>query len=169
MRRALIPVLLLVLVSIVLAATVFQEEVARAGPASTEIFVADAMLAVQQEVGEEPIQRLLRWPFRARRQVETATFIVPAGKRLRIDLVTFHDLNRRVGINRFTVRTVVGGIVAFHYLSSSTQGNNGDVITETVEIYADPGTSVRFTALLSGPPGRVTIIGSFSGVLIDAS
>jgi hypothetical protein len=160
MQRALVPALLLLVVSLVLGATAFRDQVASAGPAP-------------KQAGDEPVQAALQWNFSGG-SVAQATYAVPAGKLLRIELVTFHDLNRPVGLNRFGVRTQLGGSPAVtHWLSSSTQASGGDVVTEAVELYADPGTTVTFSVILSAPLGGGGVIhfmhGSISGVLIDAS
>lgn len=99
---------------------------------------------------------------------------VPAEKRLRIDFVTFYDFNRPVDVETFSVSATQGGQVTRQWLHTSRQGANGDVVSEQVEIYADPETTVGFIVQLSTPlgggePPEEFMNGSFTGALTDAS
>jgi hypothetical protein len=98
------------------------------------------------------------------------SYAVPAGKRLTIDLVTFHDLNRTVGIRELMVTATTGGETVRHYLSTSTQADSADVATDQVNITADGGTDVAFFVQLTGGLGGGTnyMYGSFAGTLTDA-
>jgi hypothetical protein len=184
MRRAIIPGLLLMLVSLVLGATVFREQVARAAPPIMDVFVTNdetnpvpvqqhgtadvnvtnATLAVK-EAGEQPVQGRLLWDF-AGGKTATDVINIPDGKRLRIELVTFWS---HIAVKQFIVRTAVigtGGHVE-HSLKSATQPDNSSVVSESLRIYADP-PNVAFQVELTDPACCVES-GSFSGVLIDAS
>jgi hypothetical protein len=138
---------------------------------TANVNVMNGNLAVRV-VGEEPMQLPLDFRFIGGTQ-SAVNYTVPAGKRLRIDFVTLHDLNRIVDVEDFSVHVTQGGQFTRHWLSTSRQGANGDVTSEQVEIYADPGTSVGFLVRLSGPLGggevpEEFVHGSFSGVLTDA-
>jgi hypothetical protein len=120
--------------------------------------------------GEQPVQRGLGWdlsgcPFYG----SDATYTVPTGKWLRIDQVTFRQKSQLHNVNQdyiieFSVLTFTGaGPGARHYLEHTVQG-----VSQLVELYAAPGTLVRFTAVMESP-GCAFFEGSFSGVLVDAS
>jgi hypothetical protein len=189
--------------SLVLGTTVFREQVARAAPAIAQVFVVNdtrnpvpvheqgtadvnvtnlplgvhltnVPLAVTA-VGETPIQRQLQLEWSGN-QIASDTYIVPADKRLRIELVTFDQYSTTLHrLNKFLVTTSVDGQKVIHSLKSS-RAYAVDVVTEPVLIYADPGSTVEFEVVLSSStgqdcPGSYTYVpncnGSFSGVLID--
>ena len=47
------------------------------------------------------------------------TYAVPAGQRLEIQFVNFHDLNRTAGVESLSIRTSLGGQSFVHYLETS--------------------------------------------------
>ena len=200
-RKSLIGALLLVSIGVILGATVFRTDIAQATGLAQGVTVtntpAQAVPVREQaldgqniRVHEEgtanvnvsnsltvneagtPVQAQQTFFF-AGDPSEDATYTVPNGKRLRIDLITFHDLNRTAGVRSYVVITRVAGTEVFHYMASSTQAGNGDVVTEPVTIYADPGTTVTFVVHLDsslGAPGSIILMdGSFSGILTDAA
>ena len=202
-QRALIGALGLVLIGVILGATVFRSDIAQAtGLKQSQSVIVDNTPAEAVPVREQnvdggnvkvheqgtanvkvtntptvvetgtPIQAEQVYSFNGL-SFDDAMYAVPAGKRLRIDLITFHDQNRPVGIGQFEVSTTVGGSQVHHFLATSTQAHDGDVATDPVTIYADPGTAVRFFVSLDGPlgGGGVTLAmeSSFSGILTDAT
>jgi hypothetical protein len=177
MKKAIVPALLLVLGSVVLGATVFPEQLARAAPGIQDVFVTNstrepvpvheqgtadvnvlnAPLAVR-ESGETPVQRSLAWTIGI--CGATDTYTVPAGKYLRIEQVTFRQALPQDHIEWFRVRTDF----VFHYLEHTRDG-----ISQLVRLYASPGSTVAFSLRTTCPFAEgVTFDGSFSGVLIDA-
>jgi len=186
-------VALVILGATVLGATVLREPIAWAaqtvdakiiGPldgngnvavheqGTANVSVTNGRLAVRV-VGEEPVQLPLEFRFIGG-TASAVNYTVPAGKRLRIDFVTLSDLDRVVDVADFSVNVTQGGHFSRHWLTTSRQGANGDVASEQVEIYADPGTTVGFLVRLSGPlgggdPVEEFMDGSFSGVLTDSS
>lgn len=190
MNRAVIGALALVVVSAILGATVFREQVARAAPPITSVFVtndASQPVPVRQEGTAEvsvtnsvlTVRELQGVPFQDHFQFtfsgtssDTALYTVPAGRRLRIDLVTLHDLGSAPGFRHFIVTPILDGSAVNHYLASSTQANDSDVVTQPVSLYADGGTIMRLSLVLSGPlgtPGSPVIMsGSLAGALLEA-
>ena len=103
---------------------------------------------------------------------DTFTYNVPAGKRLTIDLVTFSDLQRAVGVEQFTINALTGGNGTVHWVATEDTPGAGDTVTRLVPIVADPGSSLVFGVQLTSPLGseNTTLFmhGSFTGTLTDA-
>ena len=97
---------------------------------------------------------------------------VPEGKLLEIKFLTMHDINRVVAFNEYEVVVTHNGEDVSHKIASSSQADDGDVITEQTTIFADPGSTVSFivhvTPALDVPPGGTDFMyGSFVGTLTD--
>jgi hypothetical protein len=74
--------------------------------------------------------------------------------------------------SQYEVAVTHAGEQLTHNIASSTQAENGDVITEQTTIYADPGSTVRFVIsvepnLVPPPGGTDFMYGSFAGTLTD--
>jgi hypothetical protein len=187
MSKPAIGALVLLVGSAVLGATVFREQIARAAPPITSVFVTNDVsqpVPVQQQGTADvrvtnnvlTVRELQAAPFQDHFQFtfsgtggETVQYTVPDGRRLRIDLVTLHDLGGAPGFKHFIVTPILNGTAVDHYLASSTQASDGDVVTQPVTLYADGGTVMRFALQLSAPLGTpgspVQIPGSFAGAL----
>ena len=190
MSGRVIAALALLVVSAILGASVLREPLARAAPPITSVFVANdasqpvpvqtqgaadvnvtnGVLTVRELQGD-PFQDSFQFTFSGTSE-ETVLYTVPSGKRLRIDLVTLHDLGGAPGFKHFIVTPILNGTAVNHYLASSTQASDGDVVTQPVTLYADGGTVIRFALQLSAPLGTpgspVQIPGSLAGALIEA-
>lgn len=111
----------------------------------------------------------------------TASFIVPAGKRLVIEFVAGNTRLSDWELVRLTLRTTAGGESAGHELTPNTyrrgfEGSDPPVhpdliigFSQLVRVYADPGTSVQLTFLRTenreiSPAG---LAASLSGYLVD--
>jgi hypothetical protein len=202
-RRSFAVLALFLGLSLVLGTPVLREHVAKAAPAIMQVFVVNdtrnpvpvheqgtadvnvtnvplgvhltnVPLAVRV-TGETPVQRQLQLDFGGN-QIASDTYIVPANKRLRIELVTYDQFDSLLELNKFLVTTTVDSQKVIHSLKISRLDSSVDAVTEPVLIYADPGTKVEFEVVLSGLsskkcPGSFTFVpncsGSFSGVLID--
>ena len=103
---------------------------------------------------------------------DSVDYVVPEGKRLTIELVTFSDFQRPVGVENFTVRVTAGGNAVVHYLTVATTPGDGDTVTQELQLVADAGSTVRFSAQLTAPLGSefstFFMHGSFAGTLTDA-
>ena len=179
MKKAIITALLLVLGSVVLGATVFPEQLARATPGIQDVFVTNstrepvpvheqgtadvsvtnAPLAVR-ESGETAVQRSLGWTIPGCGGAATDFYTVPAGKYLRIEQVTLLQPLPQDPIAWFRVQT--DGVP--HWLE-----HNRDGVSQLVRLYASPGSTVGVSLGTTCPHADgIHFGGSFSGVLIDA-
>jgi hypothetical protein len=99
-------------------------------------------------------------------------YVVPAGKRLTIELVTFTDFQRAVGVEHFTVAATSGEDTVTHYMTVAPAPENGDLVTQELRLVAEPGSTVRFSVTLTAPLGSESstffLHGSFAGTLTDA-
>ena len=146
MRRALIPVLFLLLLSVVLGATVFREQAAHA-MAVLEVHVTNATprdaVAVHEQ-GTVPV-RAAGAPLTLRLVgIDGVTgFTVPTGKRLEIDYVN-GITSVATGHLQLGVEVAGGGSQAiYNFQSSAPSGNVLFPISEPVLIFAGPGETVR--------------------------
>jgi hypothetical protein len=143
MRRALMPVLFLVLLSFVLGATVFREQAAHA-MADLQVHVTNATprdaVAVHEQ-GTVPV-RAAGTPFTFR-LVGVTGFTVPTGKRLEIDYVN-GITSVETGQLQLGVEVAGGGSQAiYNFQSSAPSGSAIFPISDPVLIFAGPGETVR--------------------------
>ena len=95
---------------------------------------------------------------------------VPAGKRLRIDFVSFHDSNSIAGVGRLDLR--VSPHTA-HFIATSAGSAGGDVASQPITAYVEAGELLDFSIELDRRVGLdennlVLMFGHFTGVLLDA-
>lgn len=120
-----------------------------------------------------PVQFHFTFRFEGLRSDSSDPYTVPDGKRLRIDFVTFHDLNRDAVVERLSFG-IPGpdGNAIHHYIATSAQGSNGEVASEPVHAYVEAGKNVHFSLALDRALGSDSTFffmhGSFTGVLLDA-
>jgi len=162
MRRAIIPALLLVLLSVVLGATVFREQVAHAA-ANLNVFVTNdaahpvpvheqgtANVNVQGvptvKVAEEPFQTVAHLCFTGSETTVNDSFDVPNGKRLTIDYVNTED-----PFTQKLTELTVGGMG----LPVIDQPNNPDleVVSEQIRQVREAGSTVLVVAGRDSSPG----------------
>ncbi len=104
----------------------------------------------------------------------SGAFDVPAGKRLVIRYVSAHaDLPTGQRLLSLRLDTDHSGISILHWFVPVSTGNIGTrarfAVAQDTQLYADPGTTVEFTAGRSTIGGGGTIHVSVSGYLIDCA
>jgi hypothetical protein len=146
MRRAILPALLLVLVSVVLGATVFREQVAQAmtilqvhvtnaTPSDAVAVHEQGAVSVQQAGGPQSV-RLVGAD-------GVAGYTVPDGKRLVIEYVNGTS-SAGDGHLQLGIEAAGGGSQAiYNFQSSAPPGSFIFPISEQVLIFAGPGETVR--------------------------
>jgi hypothetical protein len=194
MKKTLIPALVLVLTSVVLGATVFREQVARAAPGIQDVFVtnstrepvpvheqgtadvnvANAPLPVHEQ-GTADVN-VTNAPLAVRESGETPvqrSLAWTIGSCGATDTYTV-PAGKYLRIEQVTLLQALpqDHIVWFrvqtdfvqHYLEHTRNG-----VSQLVRLYASPGSTVAFSLRTTCPIAEGTFGGSFSGVLIDAS
>lgn len=103
---------------------------------------------------------------------ESGGFTVPAGKRLVIEhLSALARMPESQGPAEVAFSTTVNGVSASHILLLIEQSSGGAtahtfVANHAVQIYADPGTTVRFGFLRSSVAGSAIFFATLSGYLV---
>ena len=135
---------------------------------TSDVNVTNAPLAVRMS-GEQPVQEVLWFNFTGDDDAQWG-YVIPAGKYLRIEHVSYEQYLNGLDIRSFKVSTTLGGVGTSHGLPHSLYGNANSLVSESVRLYADPGSTVWFTVRVGHPLGNgISFRGAFSGVLIDAS
>jgi hypothetical protein len=193
MKKAIIPALLLVLGSVVLGATVFPEQLARATPGIQDVFVTNSTRepVPVHEQGTADVN-VTNAPLAVHEQGTTNVNVTnaPLAVRESGETPVQRSLGWTIGICGATdTYTVPAGKYlrieqvtfrqalpqdhiewfrvrtdfVFHYLEHTRDG-----ISQLVRLYASPGSTVAFSLRTTCPFAEgVTFDGSFSGVLID--
>jgi hypothetical protein len=110
--------------------------------------------------------------------VDFGIAVVPVNKRLIIEHVSVagnsFPSNSSQKFNKFSLKTSVNGSDANHYFGWNDQGSDGgngwnQVISESVRLYADPGTTVRYSMDRSTNLIQSHIQVSISGYFVDVA
>lgn len=97
-------------------------------------------------------------------------YVVPAGRRLEVQHVSFQDGGVPTELTSVTLAVVQGGVSRQIFLPTHRHGaSSTDVASEAVTAYADPGTEVYISAHTESPVAFGSMWASFSGVLRSAA
>ena len=119
----------------------------------------------------EPVQAYVRLDPNGSINLGQAIYVVPVGKRLEVQHVSFIDEFATVGIQSVTFSVVKDDVTRPVFLPTRPQGATSDVASEVVTAYADPGTEVFVSVTMNEPYGdneaAMAMWATFSGLLYD--
>jgi hypothetical protein len=117
----------------------------------------------QSSATEKPFQAFLSLPLFDSSGIHQATFTVPTGNHLVFDFVGASPLDPPA--SEYQIETIVNGVDAAYPLVLTTIPG-GTVVSESIHIYADPGTTVRINVFYGLSQYGKTVQFSLSGHLI---
>jgi hypothetical protein len=189
MRRTVIPVFVLVLASVVLGATVFREQVARAAASMPQVFVANdtshpvpvreqgtVSVTSSDDPGRSAFAFFQSDSWESGEDSHHVDFTVPAGKRLVIDAVSISSSLDTHGQKMLTaaVQAHVNGQFEDYFMTPTftgvnTSGRDVYIAGQQTTIYADGGTDVLLFGSRDSFTGAGILNVSVQGHLIDCT